>query len=1117
MRRKYVIPPFPDNPLWYKDAMIYELHVRSFYDSNGDGIGDFPGLIQKLDYLEELGVNTLWLLPFYPSPLKDDGYDISDYYNINPVYGQMDHFETFLNEAHRHGLRVITELVINHTSDQHPWFQKARRAAPGSPARNFYVWSDNREKYKGARIIFKDYEYSNWTWDDLAKQYYWHRFYSHQPDLNYDNPAVHKAIFRVVDFWLGMGVDGLRVDAVPYLYEREGTSCENLPETHAYLKQLRAHVDSKFKDRVLLAEANQWPEDAVPYFGNGDEFHMAFHFPIMPRLFMGIGMEDRFPIVDILRQTPPIPENCQWAIFLRNHDELTLEMVTDEERDYMYRIYTDDPAARLNLGIRRRLAPLLNNDRRKLELINALLFSMPGTPVIYYGDEIAMGDNIYLGDRNGVRTPMQWSADRNAGFSHANTQRLYLPTVTDPGYHYESVNVETQGANPDSFLSWMKHIIALNKRYTAFGRGTIEFLQPDNHKVLTFLRRYQGETILVIANLSHLGQQTQLDLSEFNGHRLINLFGPVEFAAVTQNKYHFTLGPYAYYWFSLQPRETAVAPLPALPAEEIASVPTIARAADELFEYENLNLMETVLQNYLKGRRWFRGKARDIQSSRIEDVIPARSSEYNAYFVLIQIDYVEGEPETYMVPLSIVSAAKIREIRSEQPQAIVARLQPPYGGNESLLCDAMLDKNFCKFLLQSIGRRHRFRGENGQIVASSTQAYFNALRPGEPIPEPAPVKGEQTNTSIVYGDKLIFKLFRQPGEGINPELEVGRFLTEKTTYTNIPPLAGALEYYPARSGTVSLAVLQSFVPNEGDAWHYTQDSLERYFQYVLAQAVKHLPPVLRQSLVLLSKEPSLVDKEAFGTYLVSAQLLGQRTAELHVALASVPDEPDFAPEPFSFAYQTSLYQSMRGQTVRTLQLLRDKLPGLPEDIKEAAEKVGNLEKSIIERYRLIQRQSITAMRTRYHGDYHLGQILYTGKDFVIIDFEGETARPLSERRLKRSPLRDVAGLIRSFHYATHNSLLRQVSLAPRPQDELEMLQNWAQYWYLEVSATYLAAYLNHIKAARLLPETDEQLKILLDAFLLERAVYEIGYELNNRPGWLKVPLQGVLQLMEAES
>jgi len=1106
----------PDDPLWYKDATIYELHVRSFYDSNADGIGDFAGLIQKLDYLQELGVNTLWLLPFYPSPLKDDGYDISDYYHIHSAYGQMADFKTFLDEAHRRGLRVITELVINHTSDKHPWFQKARHSAPGSQARDFYVWSDSREKYKGVRIIFQDFEHSNWAWDEVAKAYYWHRFYSHQPDLNFDNPAVHKAIYKVVDYWFDMGVDGLRVDAVPYLYEREGTSCENLPESHAFLKELRAHVDKKYKNRLLLAEANQWPEDAVPYFGKGDECHMAFHFPIMPRLFMAIGMEDRFPIIDILRQTPPIPENCQWAIFLRNHDELTLEMVTDEERDYMYRVYASDPAAHLNLGIRRRLAPLLNNDRRKLELMNALLFSLPGTPVIYCGDEIAMGDNIYLADRNGVRTPMQWSADRNAGFSQANPQKLYLPTITDPGYHYESVNVETQQANPDSFLSWMKRIIALRQQYKAFGRGSIEFLQPENHKVLTFLRRYQGETMLVIANLSHLGQQTQLDLNEFTGCRLINLFGPVEFTPVTDSKYHFTLSPYAFYWFSLQPRQAGAAQLRALPAEEIARVPTIAKSSDELFGNENLALMETVLQNYIKGRRWFRSKARDIQSSRIKDFIPTHSPECTAYFVLVQVNFIEGEPETYVIPLSVISAEQIHMIRREQPQAIIARLHPPDGGNESLLCDALLDKNFCKFLLQSIGKRQRFRGKNGQIVASSTQAFFNALSPGENVPEPIPVKAEQTNTSVVYGDKFIFKLFRQIGEGINPELEIGRFLTEKTDFKNIPPLIGALEYYQAKARPISIAVLQGFVPNEGDAWYYTQDSLERYFQRVLAKPRTPGPPLPHQHLLSLTRELPPLVRECIGNYLVSAQLLGQRTAELHMALTSVPDDPDFAPEPFSFVYQISLYQSMRSQTVRTLQLLREKLQNLPDDIKETARKVCDLEESMIQRYHLIQRQSISAARIRNHGDYHLGQVLYTGKDFVIIDFEGEPARALSERRLKRSPLRDVAGMIRSFHYAAHNALLRQMSLAPRPEEDLPLLQKWAQYWYVWVSAAFLTAYLNGIRQANLLPEDPEQLKILLDAYLLERAVYEIGYELNNRPGWLKVPLQGILQLVETD-
>jgi maltose alpha-D-glucosyltransferase/alpha-amylase len=1114
MRRKSEILSLLDDPLWYKDAVIYELHVRSFYDSNADGIGDFRGLIQKLDYLQELGVNALWLLPFYPSPLKDDGYDISDYYHIHPAYGDMSDFQDFLDEAHHRGLRVITELVINHTSDRHPWFQKARRAAPGSQARNFYVWNNDRNKYKAVRVIFKDSEYSNWAWDEVAKAYYWHRFYSHQPDLNFDNPAVHKAIFRVVDHWFGMGVDGLRVDAVPYLYEREGTSCENLPETHAFIKELRAWVEKKHKNRILIAEANQWPEDAVPYFGRGDEFHMAFHFPIMPRLFMGIGMEDRFPIVDILRQTPPIPENCQWAIFLRNHDELTLEMVTDEERDYMYRVYAHDPNARLNLGIRRRLAPLLNDDRRKLEMINALLFSLPGTPVVYYGDEIGMGDNIYLGDRNGVRTPMQWSADRNAGFSHANPQKLYLPSITDPGYHFEAVNVETQSANPDSLLGWMKRIIALNKKYKAFGRGSIELLQPENHKVLVFLRRYQEETILVIANLSHLGQQTQLDLKEFAGSRLINLFGPVEFAPVTASKYPFTLSPYAFYWFSLQPQQIVTAQVRALPAEEVAKVPTIALTVDELFDTDNLTFIETVLQNYVKGRRWFRSKARDILYAQIKDVIPVHGTEYPVYFVLIHINYVEGEPETYVVPLSIIPAEQMRAIRSEHPQAIVARLQPPDGGSESLLCDAVVDKSFGKFLLQSIGKRQRFRGKAGRIAASATHVLQDALSSDKAITEPVPLKVEQTNTSLVYGDKLILKLFRQFGEGINPELEIGRFLTEKTDFIHVPPLAGALEYYQPNAWPVSLAILQGFVPNEGDAWQYTQTSLESYFQHVLAQPSMAKPPLYKQNLLSLMGTIPAVATEAIGSYLVSVQLLGQRTAELHMALASAPDNPDFAVEPFSFAYQTSLYQSMRSQAVRTLQLLREKIPGLPEEFKETARKVCELEDQIIQRYHAIGHQNISAMRTRYHGDYHLGQVLYTGKDFVIIDFEGEPSRPLSERRLKRSPLLDVAGMIRSFNYASHSGLLRQVSLAPRPEDELEVLQNWAQYWYTWVSVTFLTAYLKSIKSANLLPQDPEHLKILLNAFLLEKAIYEIGYELNNRPNWIHVPLRGVLQLME---
>jgi maltose alpha-D-glucosyltransferase/alpha-amylase len=1113
-RRKEESRQSIDDPLWYKDAIIYEVHVRAFADSDEDGVGDFRGLIDKLDYLMDLGITTLWLLPFYPSPLKDDGYDISDYTAILPVYGDMQDFKTFVEEAHRRTIRVITELVVNHTSDQHPWFQRARKSPPGSRYRDFYVWSDTAEKFKDARIIFTDTEYSNWTWDHLAKAYYWHRFYSHQPDLNYDNPSVRQAVFKVMESWLRLGVDGLRCDAVPYLYERDGTNCENLPETHTFVKELRARIDKKFKNRMLLAEANQWPEDAVPYFGNGDEFHMAFHFPLMPRLFMAIRMEDRFPIIDILQQTPPIPENCQWAIFLRNHDELTLEMVTDEERDYMYRVYASDPTARINLGIRRRLAPLLNNDRKKIELMNALLFSLPGTPVIYYGDEIGMGDNFYLGDRNGVRTPMQWSPDRNTGFSRANPQKLYLPAIIDPEYHYEAINIETQLNNTDSLLWWMKRMIVLRKRFKAFGRGTLEFLQPENRKVLAFLRKYDEETILVVANLSHLVQQTKLDLSQFAGARPVDLFGRIQFDLIAEGKYYFTLGSYGFYWFSLEPQPSETLRVRALPTEEIGVVPTLTREKDEVFERDNWFLLERTLRDYMKGRRWFRGKARDTRSADIRDVIPIRFGQSEAYIVLIQIEYTEGEPDTYVVPLAAAPEEKVNEITEEYPHAVVAYLNRDRKNNRWVLYDAMVDKDFCKSLLQSIGQKREFRGRVGEISALPTPIFRSARGGSENSLDPMPMKVEQSNTSVMYGDWMILKLFRRLEEGLNPDLEIGRFLTEKTPFEHISRVAGALEYRRRKSKPMSLAILQNFVVNEGDAWQYTLDSLERYLQSVLSHATVQAPPIPRKHLLSLPKEPPSLAKETIGPYLNSAQLLGQRTAELHVALASGLDDPDFAPDFFTHMFQTSLYQSMRSFTIKTLQLLQECLPDVPGELREDAQQVLDLEKEIIERYQPIRRQRISATRVRCHGDYHLGQVLFTGKDFVIIDFEGEPARSLSERRLKRSPLLDVAGMIRSFHYAAHSALIKQAPLAPNPEDDLPLLQYWAQYWYVWVSVAFLNSYLDVVEPVGLLPKDPEHLRILLDAYILEKAIYEIGYELNNRPDWVKVPLQGILQLME---
>ncbi|HEX5096426.1 MAG TPA: maltose alpha-D-glucosyltransferase, partial [Acidimicrobiia bacterium] len=653
---------------WYEDAVIYELHVRAFFDSDNDGIGDFVGLTRKLDYLQDLGVTAIWLLPFYPSPLKDEGYDISDYRGINAAYGTLRQFRRLLDEAHRRDLKVITELVLNHTSDQHPWFQRARRASRTSKYRDWYVWSDDPNQYRDARIIFGDFEQSNWAWDPVAGQYYWHRFYSSQPDLNFANPDVRREMLKTVEYWLDLGVDGLRLDAVPYLFEREGTSCENLPETHEFLRELRARVDARFEDRLLLAEANQWPEDAIAYFGAGDECHMAFHFPLMPRLFMGLRMEDRFPIIDILRQTPRIPDGCQWAVFLRNHDELTLEMVTDEERDYMYRSYARDPAMRVNLGIRRRLGPLLHNNRQKIELMHGLLCSLPGAPVLYYGDEIGMGDNVYLGDRDGVRTPMQWSADRNAGFSGANPQKLYLPVIIDPEYNFETVNVAAQLDNPESLLWWIRRLIALRKRYPVFGTGDLQILSPENHRVIAFVRRerttpsdngqQRPQQVLVVANLSRYPQYVELDLSEFRGSRPTELFGQTTFPTIGDLPYLLTLGPYAFYWLSLEPD----------PAERASGdsddLPVISVAGDWAFTGGRARI-ERLLPALLRQRRWFGAKGRVMTAAVIDDVaeVPIRhywsedeqlAAPEPVRVLFVRVEYVHGDAETYVLPLAFV-------------------------------------------------------------------------------------------------------------------------------------------------------------------------------------------------------------------------------------------------------------------------------------------------------------------------------------------------------------------------------------------------------------------------------------------------------------------------------
>ncbi len=1106
-----------DDPWWYKDAIIYELHVRAFYDSNGDGIGDFEGLTEKLDYLQDLGVTAVWLLPFYPSPLKDDGYDIADYTSVHPSYGTLQNCRTFLREAHRRGIRVITELVLNHTSDQHAWFQRARRARPGSPARNFYVWNDTVDKYKDARIIFKDFETSNWTWDPVANQYYWHRFYHHQPDLNFDSPDVRRSLLSVVNFWLGMGVDGMRLDAVPYLYEREGTNCESLPETHAFLRLLRQQIESRFRNRMLLAEANQWPEDAIAYFGSGDECHMAFHFPVMPRLFMSLRMEDRFPIIDILSQTPPVPELCQWALFLRNHDELTLEMVTDEERDYMYRAYANDPQMRINVGIRRRLTSLLGKDWNRIELINALLFSLPGTPVIYYGDEIGMGDNIYLGDRNAVRTPMQWNSDRNAGFSKASPHRLFLPIIVDPDAHYEAYNVEAQQNNPHSMLWWMKRLIAMRKRYKAFGRGTLEFLYPDNHRVLAFIRRYKDEVILVVANLSRFVQYATLDLGAFKGTSPTELFGRAQFPPIGETPYFLTLGPHSFYWFSL----AAAGTVPERPGAQITSVQLVVQNDwANVFSGNSRAALENALIPYLRSQPWFAGKTRNIKSAALTEVIRMSFDSMHACMSQVQIDYNEEDPETYVLPLSFDYGERADQIIKSSPGAVLARLtvRARDGEKSGILYDSVLDKTFCKALAAMIVRRRHMRGDNGVFVASPSRLMKSERATAAANLDNAVVRVEPGASLAVLGDQLVLKLYRRTETGTNPDLETGNFLTERVGFPHTPPVAGAIEYRNSKGDRAAVGVLQRYIPNEGDAWRHTLDALGQYFDRAATRPADELKDMLRPMSLVERVEQTPIPAfaaELIGPYFENVKLIGRRTAELHAALASDSNDPDFSPEPFSVLYQRSLYQSMRNHSGQMFQHLKSHLKTLRGTVLDEALKVLDLQSEILNRFRTVLSRKITAKRARIHGDFHLGQLLYTGKDYLIVNFEGEPAKPLTERRIKRSPIRDVAGMFRSFHYAAYTSLFGHLGTAMVRPEDLAALEPWARLWNVWMCSTFLNSYLEHATPAGLLPDNRVDINILLNVYLLEKALYELSYELENRPDWVRVPLIGILQLLPA--
>jgi maltose alpha-D-glucosyltransferase/alpha-amylase len=1092
------------DPLWYQDAIIYELHVRAFKDSNGDGIGDFPGLLQKMDYLQDLGVTCLWLLPFFPSPLKDDGYDISDYMSVHSMYGTIEDFRNCLAAAHDRGMQVMIELVVNHTSDQHPWFQRARQAPRNSPERDYYVWSDTEEKYKQTRIIFSDTERSNWTWDPVAQQYYWHRFFSHQPDLNYDNPRVVDETLKVMRYWLDMGVDALRVDAIPYLVEREGTSCENLPETHAVVKALRWAIDADYSNRMLLAEANQWPTDVRPYFGDGDECHMAFHFPLMPRIFMALRQEDRLPITDIIAQTPEIPRTCQWGLFLRNHDELTLEMVTNDERDYMYIAYSADPRMRINLGIRRRLAPLVDNNRRRIELLNSLLLSFPGTPILYYGDEIGMGDNIYLGDRHGVRTPMQWNADRNAGFSTATPARLYSPVIMDPVWGYEAINVEAQQNDPSSLLNWMRNMIALRKLFAVFGRGEIEFLDPSNRKVLAYLRRYEEEQILCVANLSRFAQPVDLDLSKLDGMTPVEMLGYVEFPRIERQPYRLTLAPYSFLWLELQRRAQVIEVGMGLTEH----VPLSASGGwESIFDGENREHLEGVnLPEYLPKQRWFAGKSRQISSTRVVDWAALNGSR--SALALVEVLFEEGLPDLHLLPLAMTFAEAADELRRTSPNAIVASIVSERVSG--LLHDGVFDDKTCMELLSLIEKGSELRTCSGRIRGVCGKAFDELL--GSATPRLSVRRGsvEQSNTSILYGDRFILKLFRRQEPGQNPDAEIGRYLTEKTTFDRIPPFAGSIEYEPAHAEGATLSMLQGLVANEGDGWKWTVEELDRYFETC---APLSFPTDLRAELenpMELSERPaSQRARDHLSIYLDSATTLGRRTAELHLALASPTDDPAFAPEPLLQSDLAALLEDLRQHASHVLDVLKERMPYLPDQVVGAAGAVLSRRGRILDHFKALKSDGLRTQRIRIHGDYHLGQVLKVKTDFVILDFEGEPARSLAYRRAKQCPLKDVAGMLRSFSYAAYASLINYTSRHP---EDIVRLEPWAQLWERSAAAEFLRAYRETAQSAEFLPLSSADFRKLLDIFLVDKALYEVLYELNVRPAWVRVPLMGIMSL-----
>ncbi|AWN44995.1 maltose alpha-D-glucosyltransferase [Methylobacterium terrae] len=1077
------------DPQWYRDAIIYQVHVKSFFDANNDGIGDFDGLTAKLDYIRDLGVTAIWVMPFYPSPLRDDGYDIADYRDINQSYGTMDQFRTFVDEAHARGLRVITELVINHTSDQHPWFQQARNAPKDSEWRDFYVWSDTDEKYTDTRIIFLDTEASNWTWDPVAKAYYWHRFYSHQPDLNFDNPKVLDAVIEVMRYWLDMGVDGLRLDAIPYLIERDGTNCENLPETHTVIKKIRAALDESYPDRMLLAEANQWPEETAQYFGDGDECHMAFHFPLMPRMYMAIAQEDRHPITDIMRQTPEIPEGCQWAIFLRNHDELTLEMVTDKERDYLWTFYAADRRARINLGIRRRLAPLLENDRRKIELMKFLVLSMPGTPVLYYGDEIGMGDNIYLGDRDGVRTPMQWSPDRNGGFSRSDPARLFLPTIQDPIYGFDAVNVEAQARAQTSLLNWTRRMIAIRNNHVSLGRGALRFLYPDNRKVLAWIREHDNERVLCVANLSRAPQAVQLDLSDLRTAVPVELTGGTSFPPIGDLPYLLTMPAYGFYWFSLSTANAGtMGPSPEAP--ELFTLVLTGGVETLMKGRERQAFERTVAPRFIGSRRWFGAKGTRIRGVEVVDsaILPSSSGAGGFLLPRIAVSLGNGETQDYFVPLAVDEG---REDESLMDHAVARVRRGPRMG---LLYGAASSPDFALAMVDAIRHGREIASEKGRIRFTATSAFDPELEL-----DPADIRrlsAEQSNTSIAFGSRAMLKLLRRLQPGTHPEIEVGRFLTEEAGFKNTPALLGVIEHVGPDGTATALGLLQAFVRNQGDAWTLMLEYLRRDLD----------------TIVLVPESEAPAPEETFATHLRWAGLLGQRTAEMHRALATETADRAFAAEPFTEEDLAALAADTRRQAEKALRACGALGFTAPESAQEAASAIVSAKAEIEALIASLSRDVPQgAHRTRIHGDYHLGQVLASQDDLIIVDFEGEPSRPVDERRAKSTPLRDVAGILRSFAYGGE-TVTREVS--SRFAEAGDRAKTAVAAWRRMVSGAFLEAYAAAVQGSRAAVTHEGTHERLLRLCLLQKALYEIDYEANNRPDWIEIPARGVLAILE---